>query len=66
MSLSPEKLGKSSKSRTKSPCSPHADGDVEADALVLLVEKVVLDDVESAGAELELADGVVVDFGLGP
>jgi len=36
MYSSPEKAGRSSKSRVKSPCSPQAVGDAEADAEVLL------------------------------
>lgn len=66
MSLSPEKLGRSSKSRTKSPCSPHADGDAEADTLALLVERVVLDVFEPVEEAVELEGGVVVDAGLEP
>jgi hypothetical protein len=42
MSSSPEKLGRSSKSRTKSPCSPHAVGDTEVDAEVVVALEVVL------------------------
>jgi hypothetical protein len=41
MSSSPEKLGRSSKSRTKSPCSPQAVGEILADADVLLAAEVV-------------------------
>lgn len=58
MSSSPEKLGRSSKLRTKSPCSPHAVGDTVEDAEVLVVEEVVL-----AGVELDeaLSDSVPED-----
>ena len=42
----PEKLGRSSKSRTKSPCSPHAVGDTEADAEVFVAVDLVLTDSE--------------------
>jgi hypothetical protein len=42
ISPSPEKVGRSSKSRVKSPCSPQAVGDTEADAKVLLDVMVVL------------------------
>ena len=42
----PEKLGRSSKSRTKSPCSPHAVGDTDVDAEVLVAVEVVLADSE--------------------
>ena len=45
-SPSPEKLGRSSKSRTKSPCSPHAVGDVDVDAEVLVAVEIVLADCE--------------------
>lgn len=38
MSPSPEKLGRSSKSRTKSPCSPHAVGETDAGAEVVLAD----------------------------
>lgn len=37
----PEKLGRSSKSRTKSPCSPHAVGDTDVDAEVLVAVEAV-------------------------
>lgn len=54
ISFSPEKLGRSSKLRTKSPCSPQAVGDTDVDADVLLaVEVVVLD--------FELTDEASVD-----
>jgi hypothetical protein len=46
MSSSPEKAGRSSKSRVKSPCSPQAVGDTEADAEVLLDVMVVLSEEE--------------------
>ena len=46
MSSSPEKAGRSSKSRVKSPCSPQAVGDTEADAEVLLDVIVVLSEEE--------------------
>ena len=46
MSSSPEKLGRSSKSMTKSPCSPHAVGDADVDAEVLVAVRVVLTDSE--------------------
>ena len=42
----PEKLGRSSKSRTKSPCSPHAVGDADVDAEVLVAVEAVLEDSE--------------------
>jgi hypothetical protein len=45
-SPSPEKLGRSSKSRTKSPCSPHAVGVTDVDAEVLVDVEVVLTDSE--------------------
>ena len=51
MSSSPEKLGRSSKSRTKSPCSPQAVGDAVAVPEVLL---------EAVLPELALSDTVVV------
>jgi len=53
MSSSPEKPGRSSKSRTKSPCSPHAVGDTEEDAEVLVAMVVVL-------SEYELVDTLAV------
>ena len=46
MSSSPEKAGRSPKSRVKSPCSPQAVGDTEADAEVLLDVMVVLSEDE--------------------
>jgi hypothetical protein len=45
-SSSAEKLGRSSKLRTKSPCSPQAVGDTEADADVLLAVEVVAFEAE--------------------
>lgn len=54
-SSSPEKLGRSSKSRTKSPCSPHAVGEGEPDTGVLLAEVVELEDLEFVTVE-ELVD----------
>lgn len=51
MSSSPEKLGRSSKSRTKSPRSPQAVGDAVADPEVSL---------EAVLPELALSDRVVV------
>jgi hypothetical protein len=53
MSPSPEKAGRSSKSRTKSPCSPHAVGDADTDVDVLVAEEVVLTDSED---ELDVTD----------
>jgi hypothetical protein len=46
MSSSPEKAGRSSKSRVKSPCSPQAVGDTDADAEVLLDVIVVVSEEE--------------------
>jgi hypothetical protein len=67
MSPSPEKAGRSSKSRTKSPCSPHAVGDADVDADVLVAVEVVLKDeveswpfVEVALLESELGCAVTV------
>jgi len=61
-SPSPEKLGRSSKSRTKSPCSPHVVGNTDADAEVLVTREVSLTDSEVALAVTdpgnELKDGV--------
>jgi hypothetical protein len=48
MSSSPENEGRSSKSSVKSPCSPQAVGDAEADAEVLLDVTVVLSEEEVA------------------
>lgn len=56
MSASPEKLGRSSKSRTKSPCSPQAVGLTEAEADVLLTESVVGMEVELVLIRLELEE----------
>lgn len=60
MSSSPEKLGRSSKSRTKSPCSPQAVGDAVADPEVWLDVEVVLPEltlpVTVAVAELDVVD----------
>jgi hypothetical protein len=53
MSPAPEKAGRSSKLRTKSPCSPHAVGDADVDADVLVAEEVVLTDSEN---ELDVTD----------
>jgi hypothetical protein len=46
MSPSPEKAGRSSKSRTKSPCSPHAVGNADVDADVLVAVEFALTDSE--------------------
>lgn len=58
----PEKLGRSSKSRTKSPCSPHAVGDTDVDAEVFVAVEVVLSDSEDVlavtGSRDELRDQV--------
>ena len=56
MSPSPEKLGRSSKSRTKSPCSPHAVGNMDADAEVLVAVEVSLIDSEVALAVADPED----------
>lgn len=56
ISSSPVKLGKSSKPRVKSPCSPQAVGETEADAEVLLAESVVGTEVELELSRLELED----------
>jgi len=56
MSPSPEKLGRSSKSSMKSPCSPHAVGDADADAEVLVVVEVVLADSEEVVAVTDPED----------
>lgn len=53
ISSSPEKAGRSSKSRVKSPCSPQAVGDTEADAEVLLDVMVVLSEDEVAEDPLD-------------
>jgi hypothetical protein len=53
ISSSPEKAGRSSKSRVKSPCSPQAVGDKEADAEVLLDVMVVLSEDEVAEDPLD-------------
>lgn len=58
MSALPEKLGKSSKWRMNSPCSPHEVGEAEADAEVLLAEVVELRDLEPVLVE-ELVDAEV-------
>lgn len=56
MSSSPEKLGRSSKSSMKSPCSPHAVGDTDADAEVFVAVEVVLTDSEDELAVSEPRD----------
>lgn len=61
MSSSPEKLGRSSKSRTKSPCSPQAVGLTEAEADVLLTESVVGMEVELMLIRPELEEEVSLD-----
>jgi len=55
ISSSPEKAGRSSKSKVKSPCSPHAVGDADADAEVLLDVVVVLPEDE---VDRTLGDGL--------
>jgi hypothetical protein len=63
ISSSPEKAGRSSKSRVKSPCSPQAVGDTEADAEVLLDVMVVLleDEVAEDPLDDELNDWLLAE-----
>lgn len=56
MSSSPEKAGRSSKSSMKSPCSPHAVGDIDADAEVFVAVEVVLTDSEDELTDSEPED----------
>jgi hypothetical protein len=59
ISSSPENAGRSSKFRVKSPCSPQAVGDAEADAEVLLDVVVVLPEEEVAiSVDDRLSDGI--------
>jgi hypothetical protein len=63
ISSSPEKAGRSSKSRVKSPCWPQAVGDAEADAEVLLDVMVVLSDEAVDEPVVEVTELTLDDVG---